>query len=764
MKRIIRTITILSAILTLFLINSISVSASEDKTFNKFKYYIEGNGITISGYTGDESYVYIPDSIERRYVTVIKDGAFNDKNKIEYIRLPAHLERIESKAFYGCSSLKTLVLPNSLLKFEIYGEFPNLETLVFGNNIYRLSGPDVEDALLNSKIKYLSVSGMTVGDIKNYTVGADSEFSPSDVYYRGLSYSGNKYYMKNVNYHFTDKEMADIFKNTSMRYVYESISKNHYKVTFNANGGKIPVIYANNNTSSSVLGYLNNTFIYTLKGQQVSEEICPEKSDCEFDGWYDNPECRGEAWDFARDKVTKNMTLYAKWVPFGYRITFDADGGKCDTISKKYPFGLALESLPTPTKSGYTFAGWYTRRGCEGDKFTEATLMRKADMTLYAGWIRNGKKLTVTLDASGGKCSKKSFKTKFGQKLSSLPTPTYTGKKFVEWNTQKNGKGTSYTSASLMDMPELKLYAIWEIGKYKLTLDTNGGTLSKTSALYAYNETIGNIKTPRRDNYTFMGWFYKNGTRFKATDKMPEKDITLTAKWSGFEYMIFLDAGKGKVDTGSISVNCGENIGALPKPVRSGYLFMGWYDENGTLYTEKTEMPDRDITLSANWKKVSEYAQKIITEEKNITLGEGMKYKIITTTEPEYTLDEFKWSSSDTDIAVVDINGLVTARSKGNAEITVFGKNVSASIKITVLPMTKKLVPSYTSRNLNIGQKVEVRVTYSGYAGSLKYKSSNSKVVLVNESGTVTAVGKGTAIITVTAQNGVKTEITITVK
>ncbi len=764
MKRIIRTITILSAILTIFLINSISVSATEEKIYKDFSYYTEGNSIIISGYTGNERYVYIPDCIGRRYVTIIKDDAFKDKNKIEYIRLPARLERIAPKAFYGCTSLKTLVLPNSLLKFEIYGEFPNLETLVFGNNIYRLSGPDVEDALLNSKIKYLSVSGITVGDIKNYTVGADSEFSPSDVYYRGLSYSGNKYYMKNVNYHFTDKEMVDVFKNTSMKYVYENISKNHYQVTFDANGGNIPVIYADSSTSAIILGYAKNTYIYTLKGQQVSEEIRPEKSDCEFEGWYDNPECKGDAWDFVRDKVTKNMTLYAKWVPFGYRITFDADGGKCDTASKKYPMGLALENLPIPTKSGYSFAGWYTRRKCEGDKFTEKTLMRKADMTLYAGWIKNGTKLTVTLDANGGKCTKKSFTVKFGQKLSSLPTPTYTGKKFVEWNTQKNGKGTSYTSASLMDMPELKLYAIWEIGKYKLTLDTNGGTLSKTSALYAYNETIGNIKTPRRDNYTFMGWFYKNGTRFKATDKMPEKDITLTAKWSGFEYMIFLDAGKGKVDTGSISVNCGENIGALPKPVRSGYLFMGWYDENGTLYTEKTEMPDRDITLSANWKKVSEYAQKIITEEKNITLGEGMKYKIITTTEPEYTLDEFKWTSSDTDIAVVDINGLVTARSKGNAEITVFGKNVSASIKITVLPMTKKLVPSYTSRNLNIGQKVEVRVTYSGYAGSLKYKSSNSKVVLVNESGTVTAVGKGTAIITVTAQNGVKTEITITVK
>ena len=101
------------------------------------------------------------------------------------------------------------------------------------------------------------------------------------------------------------------------------------------------------------------------------------------------------------------MTLYAGWIPFGYKITFDADGGKCDTASKKYPLGLALESLPKATRSGYTFAGWFTRRNCEGDRFTEETLMRKADMTLYAGWIKTGTKLTVTLDANGENVQRK---------------------------------------------------------------------------------------------------------------------------------------------------------------------------------------------------------------------------------------------------------------------------------------------------------------------------------------------------------------------
>ena len=314
-----------------------------------------------------------------------------------------------------------------------------------------------------------------------------------------------------------------------------------------------------------------------------------------------------------------------------------------------------------------------------------------------------------------------------------------------------------------MDVKALTLYAIWSEGKYVLKLDPHGETLKTTAYRYRYNAVIGELTVPERTNYEFQGWYYDDGRKFAPTDKMPEKDITLTARWSGFEYMIFFDAGKGKTSVNSITVKCGESVGELPKPRRSGYLFMGWYDGNEQLYTDKTEMPDQDVNLTARWKKVDEYASSITLKKKSVVLGVGMKYQASFTTVPEYTLDDFKWISDNNDIATVDDKGLISAKTVGTTKITVSGKNKSAVMTVKVEPMTKTLTPAYTSRSLKVGQKADLKVTYSGYAGTLKYTSSNSKTVSVTNKGELTAVGKGSAVVTVTAVNGVKTEVKITV-
>ena len=104
----------------------------------------------------------------------------------------------------------------------------------------------------------------------------------------------------------------------------------HALVTFNTNGGDTA-----------------NTQIYALKGQMVSEAIPPEKKDCEFVGWYDNKACTGEPWDFTTDRVSSDMTLYAKFIPAQFTITFDPQGGTCDTKSGEYSFGQGVGNLPT---------------------------------------------------------------------------------------------------------------------------------------------------------------------------------------------------------------------------------------------------------------------------------------------------------------------------------------------------------------------------------------------------------------------------------
>lgn len=68
----------------------------------------------------------------------------------------------------------------------------------------------------------------------------------------------------------------------------------------------------------------------------------------------------------------------------GYEITFDANGGQCDTTSMYTDTTGKLSALPTPTRGGYTFDGWFTEQS-GGTAVTAETVYDK-NTTLYAHW------------------------------------------------------------------------------------------------------------------------------------------------------------------------------------------------------------------------------------------------------------------------------------------------------------------------------------------------------------------------------------------
>lgn len=797
MRKIIKSILTITAF-TICVISLAIISSAEK--YEDFIYEVSGNGVIITAYTGNDTFVYIPDQIDGMDVIAIGSRAFyydddnwleKDKDriklnnskkncpKIKNIRLPNRLQMIAEDAFQDCTSLENLVLPNSLgvigTSQMYYGYIvqgcKNLKNIVMGDNIYEINSNTFSYGRYEGFYDLNSLRKISLYAKHLYSAHSHESCPLNDVYFRS-DYSTEGGFRQGISYHFATKENMDkCYDENYGTYDVDvvPVSKSHYKVTFDANGGQIPQIKDsyidyNNELVWRIGSYAKKTTVWTLKGQQVSEEIRPIKEDCTFVGWYDNKECKGEPWDFVLDTVSKSMTLYAKWKPTEYKVTFNADGGKCDTKTGMYSFGLAMKSLPEAKRDGFDFVGWYTRKGANGDRCTEKSEMPKNNITLYAAWIKKGTKLKVVLDPNGGSCSKNSVSYKFNKKMSTLPTPTYKGKKFMGWNTQEDGKGVTYTKDSIMDVPTLTLYAIWSVGKYNIILDANGGKVSNKDISLKYNEVIGKVNNPKRTNFEFQGWYYENGKKFSPRDKMPAKDITLIAKWKGFEYMIFFDAGKGKCSKTSETAYCGDKVGELPVPKRTGYIFMGWYDEDNVLYTENSEMPSEDITLYAEWKKVSEYASEVSIDKTDVTLGVGMTFKPKVTTTPKYTLDEFTWETSNIKIASVDENGLITAKSKGTATITVItSKNKKATIKVKVETPVKKLISPYTERKLKIGQKIILKISYFGYAGQLSYISDNTNVVKVDKNGEITAVGKGTAFITVKAYNGVSVKVKLKV-
>ena len=139
---------------------------------------------------------------------------------------------------------------------------------------------------------------------------------------------------------------------------------------------------------------------------------------CTFGGWN---KADGTAWDYASDKVTDNITLYAKWAANTYTITFDTAGGsEIAPITQDY--GTVITAPEAPTREGYTFIGW--------DKAIPTT-MPAENMTVTAQWEIN--QYTITFDTNGGS-EIAPITQDYGTAITAPADPTREGYTFIGWD------------------------------------------------------------------------------------------------------------------------------------------------------------------------------------------------------------------------------------------------------------------------------------------------------------------------------------------
>ena len=150
-----------------------------------------------------------------------------------------------------------------------------------------------------------------------------------------------------------------------------------------------------------------------------------------------------------------------------YRVAYDANGGSGapSAQTKTYGYTLALSST-RPIRTGYTFLGWSKNRSASfpsyypGGSYTE-----NASVTLYAVWRINSYTVTYDAETNGGLVNGDPTYTvtrNHNSKLGDLPVPTRQNYKFIEWNTQKDGRGTKVTEDTVVT-GDMYLYAIFEL-------------------------------------------------------------------------------------------------------------------------------------------------------------------------------------------------------------------------------------------------------------------------------------------------------------
>ena len=144
-----------------------------------------------------------------------------------------------------------------------------------------------------------------------------------------------------------------------------------YKMTFDSNGGSAV-------TPVTDIG----------EGATVTEPSAPSKTGYTFGGWYEQSDFSVAAWDFATDKMpAKDVTLYAKWTPTTYAISYELNGGtNYPSAITSYTIASQTITLGTPSKFGFVFDGWYDTANFDNVAVTDIATGSTGDKELYAKW------------------------------------------------------------------------------------------------------------------------------------------------------------------------------------------------------------------------------------------------------------------------------------------------------------------------------------------------------------------------------------------
>ena len=270
-------------------------------------------------------------------------------------------------------------------------------------------------------------------------------------------------------------------------------------------------------------------------------------------------------------------------------------------------------TLPTVSRSGYTFNGWYTAPSGGTKIETTTTYTAGANQTLYAHWTMGA--YTQTYRSNGGNSGNSASETiGYWDVWVSKATNTYNkaGYTFNCWQSSTStscygGGGWYYSSAGVGSSRYLD--ATWTANSYTLTFNANGGSVSPTTKTVTYGNTYTDLPTPTRTGYTFRGWYgsyngssYVNyGRAYMYTNKLSVHFSAYMSNWANYGRAISCtETGGWNLESATNVINfanydSGVGYKGAPYNVAPSTLAAGWHDfdmifngTNAKLYIDGT--------------------------------------------------------------------------------------------------------------------------------------------------------------------------------
>ena len=310
---------------------------------------------------------------------------------------------------------------------------------------------------------------------------------------------------------------------------------------------------------------------------------------------------------------TGDRTYTANWQVIEYTIITLLEGGNAGSSQVYFYTVEQTVTLPTPTRTGYTFLGWTG----EGITTPQPNVTIPKGSTGDKRYIENWEltEYNIAMDLNGGSGQEKVVYTMTDEDFE-LPTPTRNGYEFVGWTGE--GITTPQTSVKIpKGSTGNKAYtANWQVIEYTITLDTNGGpAVSPIKYTVEDSFTLPYILRP---GYEFAGWTLDGSGMLPATPLIiyhgTTGDLRYKAEWRLAEYTITMDLNGGSGQEKVVYTMTDEDF-ELPTPTRNGYEFVGWTGERITTPQTSVKIPKGSTgnkAYTANW-KVIRYTITLVT-------------------------------------------------------------------------------------------------------------------------------------------------------
>jgi uncharacterized repeat protein (TIGR02543 family) len=312
----------------------------------------------------------------------------------------------------------------------------------------------------------------------------------------------------------------------------------------------------------------------------------------------------GSIWDFARAVSSDNITLYARWIPIVYSVTYTLNGG---TQNPANPAEYTIESpditLAAPTRTGYTFGGWYTNAAFSGSPVTSIPLGSIGDVSLYAKWQIIA--YTLTWNRNGGSGDNNPSNSTVEETVS-FANPSRAGYTFGGWYDNASFSGSAIAGITAGSIGDRSYWAKWNIITYTISYTLNGGSGGNTPTTYTIETATITLGKPTRTGYTFEGWYTSAALSGAAVTTIPLGSYgnkTFYAKWEVITYIITCVLNGGT----DPAVDATYTIESPPVPLhpstRRGYDFMGWFDNAAFSGAPITGIPAGSIGDRSYWAK-----------------------------------------------------------------------------------------------------------------------------------------------------------------